>query len=116
MLFKISQKELIDAVSKTMKVIAKSPAAVVRFNYFMQSLDLTIVHCLATLQESKTGRALELLNASVRDKTFGRNISRIIGVPLNVSVGYWSNYTYLASEKYSLTRNSASRDSSLIST
>ena len=92
----ISEKKLIDAVSKSIKVIAKSPTALVRFSYFLKSLDLISVHCVATVQESKTGRALELLNASVRDKTFGRNISRIIGVPLNVSVEYWSNYTYLS--------------------
>ena len=104
-------------------MIAKSPTALVRLVYLVESLDLTYVHCVATVQEPKTGRALELLNASVRDKTFGRNISRIIGVPLNVSVEYWSNYTYLSktqgsdsSEKNSRTRNTASRESSLIST
>ena len=66
--------------------------AVVRFESFLESSNQSTVICVAKVQERKNGRAVELLNASIKDKHFDRNVSRIIGVPLNMSVGNWSTY------------------------
>jgi hypothetical protein len=74
-------------------VIANSPKAVVRFESFLESFNQSSVICVAKVLERKNGRALELLNSSIKDKIFDRNVSRITGVPLNVSVGNWSAYT-----------------------
>ena len=89
----MSEEKLLSAIEKTIKVIAKSPMAVVRFESFLESFNQSYVICVAKVQERKYGRALELLNASIKDESFDRNVSRMIGVPLNMSVGNWSDYT-----------------------
>jgi hypothetical protein len=89
-------KILLSAITITIKVIANSPMAVVRLQYFNQSH----IICVAQVQEKKYGRALELLNASIKDKTFDGNMSRIIKVPLNMSVGNWSAYSWVDQPPY----------------
>ena len=84
---------LLSAITKTIKVIANSPMAVVRFESFLESFNQSYVFCAAKVQERKYGRALELLNASIKDKAFDRNMSNALGVPVNMSVGNWSAYS-----------------------
>ena len=80
---------LLSAITKTVRVIANSPMAVVTLKSFNQSH----VYCVAKVHERKYGRALKLLNASIKDKTFDGNVSDALGVPVNMSVGNWSAYS-----------------------
>jgi hypothetical protein len=93
-------KILLSAITKTIKVIANSPMAMVRLEYYLESFDQYYIICVAKVQEKKYGRALELLNASIKDKTFDGNMSRIIKVPLNMSVGNWSAYSWVDQPPY----------------
>ena len=68
--------------------------AVVRFELYLESLNQSYVYCVAEMYERNYGRALMLLNASIKDKTFGGNMSRIIGAPLNITVDDWQEYSY----------------------
>ena len=70
--------------------------AVVNFEYFNRSH----VNCVAKVQERKYGRARKLLNASIKDKTFARNMSNALGVSVNMSVGNWSDYTHTSTYYY----------------
>jgi hypothetical protein len=67
--------------------------AVVRFEDFLESFNRSYAYCVAKVQERKYGRALELLNASIKDKTFDRNVSNALGVSVNMSIGNWSDYS-----------------------
>jgi hypothetical protein len=65
--------------------------AVVRFNRFMIISGHSVVFCVAQVQERKHGRALELLNASIKDKTFDRNVTDALGFSIKMYVENWSD-------------------------
>jgi hypothetical protein len=81
---------LLSAITKTIKVIANSTMAAVRLEYFLESLHQSYVYCLAKVHERKYGRARKLLNASIKDKTFDRNVSDALGVSVNMSYTYYT--------------------------
>ena len=89
MALKISEEELLAAVTKTIKVITNTSNVRVELDSLSRNETFTVVTCRAVLHERKYGRALELLNASITDKAFTRNMSSILGVSLNMSEAYW---------------------------
>jgi hypothetical protein len=50
------------------------------------------LHCWATIREKEYGRALELLNAKMRDKTFVNSVSNALGFPVTMEETDWSEY------------------------
>jgi hypothetical protein len=89
MALKISEEKLLAAVTKTITVITNTSNVRVELDSFSRNESFTFVTCRAELHEGKYGRAVELLNASITDKTFTTNMSSILGVPFNMSVAYW---------------------------
>jgi hypothetical protein len=85
------------AVTKTIKVIVKVIAntslVAVRFNGDSPShSNQTFLNCWATMREKEYGRALELLNAKMRDKTFALSVSNALGIPVTMEETDWSEF------------------------
>jgi hypothetical protein len=78
----ISEEELLAAVTKTITVITNTSNVRVELDSFSRNESFTFVTCRAVLHERKYGRALELLNASITDKTFSSNMSSLLGACL----------------------------------
>jgi Mn-containing catalase len=89
MALKISEEELLAAVTKTITVITNTSNVWVELDSFSGNESFTFVTCRAVLHERKYGKALELLNASITDKAFTSNMSSILGVSLNMSEANW---------------------------
>ena len=85
------------AVTKTIKVIVKVIANTsmvsIRFSgYSPSQSNLTYLNCWATMREKEYGRALELLNAKMRDRTFVNSVSNALGIPVTIEETDWSEY------------------------
>jgi hypothetical protein len=65
---------------------------------------------MAQVQERKYGRARKLLNASMKDKSFDRNVTDALGVYVNMSVGNWSDYYSYTYRYYTWREDSDSSD------
>jgi hypothetical protein len=90
---KTTEEKLLAAITKTIQVIADTNIVTVQFGYFTmnsQYTNRTILTCRATMYERKYGRALELLNASMKDKSFDRNVSNALGFQVTVGETDWN--------------------------
>ena len=89
---KTTEEKFLAAITKTIKVIADTSIVTVYFGYFTmysQYTNRTTLSCWATMHERKYGRALELLNASMKDKTFARNMSNALGFQVTMQETDW---------------------------
>jgi hypothetical protein len=86
---KISEEKLLAAVTKTIKVITNTSNVRVELDSFSRNESSTFVTCWAVLEEIEFNSTLELLNASMNDTTFARNMSSILGVAVNMSAAHW---------------------------
>jgi hypothetical protein len=89
---KTTEEKFLAAIKKTIKVIAGTSIVTVYFGYFTmysQYTTRTNISCSATMYERKYGRALELLNASMKDKTFARNMSNALGYQVTMQETDW---------------------------
>ena len=77
--------ELIRAVTKTIKVIANTTIVDGELAYFpLYFTNDTYLDCYVTFNETRYGRALELLSASMHDNTYAKIVSNVLGFPLTV--------------------------------
>jgi hypothetical protein len=60
--------------------------------YSLKYSNQSYLQCWATMREKEYGRALELLNASMKDKTFARNVSNALGFPVTMEETGWKEY------------------------
>jgi hypothetical protein len=89
---KTTEEKFLDAITKTIKVIADTSIVTVYFDNFTmysQYTNRTILSCSATMYERKYGKALELLNASMKDKTFARKMSNALGYHVTMEETDW---------------------------
>jgi hypothetical protein len=87
-----TEEKFLAAITKTIKVIADTSVVTVYFGNFTMYSQYTsriILSCSATMYERQYGRALQLLNASMKDKTFARNVSNALGYQVTMEETDW---------------------------
>jgi hypothetical protein len=112
---KTTEEKFLAAITKTIKVIAHTSIVTVYFSYFTmysQYTNRTILSCWATMYERKYGKALELLNASIKDKTFARNMSNALGYQVTMEETDWKEGRIipLKPDKYELPNTTAGKN------